>query len=95
MFIDPADKSLNELMVAVSHLYRRMMHTAPSFHFRENYKGTPDSPKTIKGRHEYTVEVGFFQATEKGSTFTALKSGVGESFEKALHKIIEQLNTEW
>jgi hypothetical protein len=96
MFIDPKDKSLDQLTIEVSRLYRRLLHDAPSFHFRENYKGTPDSPRVVKGRHDYTVEVGLFKANDKGERiFTVLKSFTDTTIEKAFHKLVADINADW
>ena len=92
--IDTKDKSNDDLMVEISRLYRRVMQTSPSFLQRENYKGTLESPKALR-RHDYTVEVGYFNPTEKGPIFVMLKSGTGDSYTKALHVLIEQLNANW
>jgi hypothetical protein len=92
--IETKNKTNEELMVEVGRLYRRVMQSSPSFLFRENYKGTPESPKAIK-RHDYTVEVGYFNPTEKGLIFVSLKSATAEGYDKAFLKLIEQLNAEW
>lgn len=92
--IDTKDKSNDVLMVEVSRLYRRIMQTTPSFLSRENYRGTPESPKALK-HHDCTIEVGYFNPTEKGPIFVMLKSGTGDDFTKALHALIAQLNATW
>jgi len=95
--IEVQDKTVNELMVEVSHLYRALTHTTPSFVLREEYKGTPDSPSPIKGRHEYVAELGFWHSSEKGGqsfhVFKSAKSTGG--FEKALLALISSLNEKW
>jgi hypothetical protein len=95
--VDVQGKTVSELMTEVSHLYRALMHTTPSFVLREDYKGTPDSPSPIKGRHDYVAELGFWQPGEKGGkTFHVLKSATSHGgFDKALQALIESLNEKW
>ena len=93
---DVQGKTASELMVEVSHLYRALMHTTPSFVLREEYKGTPDSPSPIKGRHDYVAELGFWQVTDKGQTFQVFKSAKSPgSFEKAILALVAGLNEKW
>lgn len=94
MIIDPTDKSIEELLVEISRLYRRTMHTSPHIVFHEDYKGTPESPKSLK-RHSYQVDVGFFTYSDKTSNFVVLKSGFGARFELALRAIISEINADW
>ena len=96
--LDVQGKNVSEMMVDVSHLYRALMHTTPSFVLREEYKGTPDSPSPIKGRHDYVVELGFWQPCgDKGAgkTFQVVKTAKSTSFEKAIQALVTELNTEW
>jgi len=94
--IDTEGKTLNELMIEVSHIYKALLPGTPSFVLREDYKGTLDSPSTIKNRHDYVAELGYWHEGEKGRTFQVLKSATSPGgFEKALRALISSLNDKW